>query len=433
MVWALQKCCGLPKNMVVGMAGVLDSARFRYFLADEFNVSVEDVTAFVLGGHGDTMVPLVRYSAVAGIPLPDLVKMGWTTQARHRRDRRPHPQRRRRDRQSAQDRLGFLRAGRVGDRHGRKLSARQEAGAAGGRLAQRRIRLEGPLCRRAGGDRQQRASSASSRSSSTAPSAACSRNRRNRSKAWSTPARRSLRIWGSNDSSGCGAARKWRRDAGIRSLPDRFRFVGSRSLRTPGSREPAMNIHEYQAKAVLREFGVPVPRGIAAFSVDEAEKAAKDLGGPVWVVKAQIHAGGRGKAGGVKVVKSVADVKSEADAAARLDAGHAPDRAARQGSAPPLYRGRLGDRSRILSLRADRPRDLARRLRRLDRRRHGHRRGRAQDAGEDRHLLGRSGDRLHAASCAACRAARSASSRDLAKQAESGAAEALRRRSSPRT
>src|SRR6202050_1151171 len=82
MVWALQKCCGLPKQMVVGMAGVLDSARFRYFLADEFNVSVEDVTAFVLGGHGDSMVPLVRYSTVAGIPLPDLVKMKWTTQAR---------------------------------------------------------------------------------------------------------------------------------------------------------------------------------------------------------------------------------------------------------------------------------------------------------------------------------------------------------------
>ncbi|MBK8008956.1 MAG: malate dehydrogenase [Rhizobiales bacterium] len=82
MVWALQKACGLPKNKVVGMAGVLDSARFRYFLADEFNVSVEDVTAFVLGGHGDTMVPLTRYSTVAGIPLPDLVKMGWTTQER---------------------------------------------------------------------------------------------------------------------------------------------------------------------------------------------------------------------------------------------------------------------------------------------------------------------------------------------------------------
>src|SRR5438128_3500490 len=73
-----------------------------------------------------------------------------------------------------------------------------------------------------------------------------------------------------------------------------------------------MNIHEYQAKAVLREFGVPVPRGIAAFSVDEAVKAAGELGGPVWVVKAQIHAGGRGKAGGVKVVKSVDDVKKEA-------------------------------------------------------------------------------------------------------------------------
>jgi malate dehydrogenase len=82
MVWALQKTCGLPKNMVVGMAGVLDSARFRYFLADEFAVSVEDVTAFVLGGHGDTMVPLARYSTVAGIPLPDLIRMGWSTQER---------------------------------------------------------------------------------------------------------------------------------------------------------------------------------------------------------------------------------------------------------------------------------------------------------------------------------------------------------------
>src|SRR6187431_3804562 len=79
MVWALQRFSGLPKSHVVGMAGVLDSARFRYFLAEEFKVSVEDVTAFVLGGHGDSMVPLTRYSTVAGIPLPDLVKMGWTT------------------------------------------------------------------------------------------------------------------------------------------------------------------------------------------------------------------------------------------------------------------------------------------------------------------------------------------------------------------
>ena len=82
MVGVLQQVSGLPAAKVVGMAGVLDSARFRHFLADEFKVSVEDVTAFVLGGHGDTMVPLVRYSTVAGIPLPDLVKMGWTTQER---------------------------------------------------------------------------------------------------------------------------------------------------------------------------------------------------------------------------------------------------------------------------------------------------------------------------------------------------------------
>jgi len=82
MVWALREASGLPSSRVVGMAGILDSARFRYFLAEEFNVSVRDVTAFVLGGHGDTMVPLPRYSTVAGIPLPDLIKMGWTTKAK---------------------------------------------------------------------------------------------------------------------------------------------------------------------------------------------------------------------------------------------------------------------------------------------------------------------------------------------------------------
>ncbi len=82
MVWVMREASGLPHQRVVGMAGVLDSARFRYFLAEEFKVSVEDVTGFVLGGHGDTMVPLVRYTTVAGIPVPDLVKMGWTTQER---------------------------------------------------------------------------------------------------------------------------------------------------------------------------------------------------------------------------------------------------------------------------------------------------------------------------------------------------------------
>jgi malate dehydrogenase len=82
MVWALREYSGLPHNMVVGMAGVLDSARFRHFLAEEFKVSVQDVTAFVLGGHGDTMVPVVEYSTVAGIPIPDLIKMGWSTKER---------------------------------------------------------------------------------------------------------------------------------------------------------------------------------------------------------------------------------------------------------------------------------------------------------------------------------------------------------------
>ena len=82
MVLVLKEASGLPHNKVVGMAGILDSARFRYFLAEEMDVSVRDVTAFVLGGHGDTMLPLARYSAVAGIPLPDLVKMGWITKER---------------------------------------------------------------------------------------------------------------------------------------------------------------------------------------------------------------------------------------------------------------------------------------------------------------------------------------------------------------
>jgi malate dehydrogenase len=82
MVWALQKFSGLAPNKIVGMAGVLDSARFRHFLADAMDVSVKDVTAFVLGGHGDDMVPLTRYSTVAGVPLPDLVKMGWLDQGK---------------------------------------------------------------------------------------------------------------------------------------------------------------------------------------------------------------------------------------------------------------------------------------------------------------------------------------------------------------
>ncbi|MEQ1713765.1 MAG: malate dehydrogenase, partial [Hyphomicrobium sp.] len=82
LVWALQKASGLPRNMVIGMAGVLDTSRFRHFLAEEIGISINDVSAFVLGGHGDDMVPLVRYSSIAGIPLPDVIKMGWLKQER---------------------------------------------------------------------------------------------------------------------------------------------------------------------------------------------------------------------------------------------------------------------------------------------------------------------------------------------------------------
>ena len=156
MVWALQKYSGLPANQVVGMAGVLDSARFRYFLAEEFKVSVEDVTAFVLGGHGDTMVPLPRYSTVAGIPVPDLVAMKWTTQKRIDEIVQ-------RTRDGGAEIVGllktgsaYLRPGLGGHRHGRELSQGQEAGAALRRLPQGRIWRRQPLCRRAGGDRRRR-------------------------------------------------------------------------------------------------------------------------------------------------------------------------------------------------------------------------------------------------------------------------------------
>jgi hypothetical protein len=105
-----------------------------HFIADELKVSVEDINAFVLGGHGDTMVPLARYSTVAGIPLTDIVKMGWMSKEKLDADHPAHPRRRRRDRRPAQDRFGLLRPGDLGDRDGRKLSQGQEARAALRRL-----------------------------------------------------------------------------------------------------------------------------------------------------------------------------------------------------------------------------------------------------------------------------------------------------------
>ena len=130
MVWALQKFSGLPANKVVGMAGVLDSARFACFLAEAAGVSIEDVRALTLGGHGDDMVPMVRYSTIGGVPLPDCVKLGMFTPGEPRRDDQAHPRRRRRDRRPARQRLGVLCAGGIGDRDGRELPQGQEAHAA---------------------------------------------------------------------------------------------------------------------------------------------------------------------------------------------------------------------------------------------------------------------------------------------------------------
>ena len=138
------------------MAGVLDSSRFRHFIADELKVSVEDVTAFVLGGHGDTMVPLARYSTVAGIPLTDIVKMGWMSKEKLEAIIQ-------RTRDGGAEIVGLLKTGSafyapadVGDRDGRELSQGQEARAARRRLSQGRVRRQGHLCGRAGDHRRRR-------------------------------------------------------------------------------------------------------------------------------------------------------------------------------------------------------------------------------------------------------------------------------------
>ena len=136
MVYTFKQISGFPKNRVVGMAGVLDSARFRAFVAWELGVSVEDVTALVLGGHGDTMVPLIRYCTVAGIPVTKLIAKDEA-----RRDRRAHQERGRRDRGAAQDGLGVRLAGALGDRRWpRRILQRQEARARVRGLPRGRVR-----------------------------------------------------------------------------------------------------------------------------------------------------------------------------------------------------------------------------------------------------------------------------------------------------
>ncbi len=218
------------------------------------------------------------------------------------------------------------------------------------------------------------------------------------------PAAGPLRPAGRPDAGAAGdvADRGQRRRSGALRRPPRLRLPpgGSYKARLLNPRDPKafMNIHEHQAKAVLAEFGVPVPRGYPAFSVDEAVAAAEKLGGPVWVVKAQIHAGGRGKGGGVKLARSIDEVRDDRRQDARHDPRHPPDRAEGPRGAPPLHRGRRLDRQGILPLAAGRPRDQPRGGGGLHRGRHGHRGGRPRDAGAHPHLHDRSGDRRLAAS-----------------------------------
>ncbi len=174
MVWALQKFCGLPRDMVVGMAGVLDSARLRYFVADEFKVSVEDVTAFVLGGHGDTMVPLIDYTTVAGIPLSALIKMGWTTKKRVDEIMQ-------RTRDGGAEVINLLKTGSAfyapaasAITMAESFLTRQEAGAALRRLSQGRVRGQATATSACRWCSAPRASSVSSRSTCRRPSARCS-------------------------------------------------------------------------------------------------------------------------------------------------------------------------------------------------------------------------------------------------------------------
>ncbi len=274
MVWALQKACGLPKQMVVGMAGVLDSSRFRFFLADEFNVSVEDVTAFVLGGHGDSMVPLTRYSTVAGIPLPDLVKMKWTTQARLDEIVQ-------RTRDGGAEIVNLLKSGSAFYAPAASAIAMAEsylkdqkrvlpcAAYLNGEYGVKDLYVGVPTVIGAKG------------------------------------VERIVEI----QLNGNERTMFEKSAEAVATLVEACKKIAPNLA---PNKALVMNIHEYQAKAVLREFGLPVPRGHAALSVEEAVKAADTLGTPVLVVKAQIHAGGRGKAGGVKVVKSKEDVRKEA-------------------------------------------------------------------------------------------------------------------------
>ena len=282
----------------------------------------------MLGGHGDTMVPLVRYSTVAGIPLPDLVKMGWTTQERIDAIVQ-------RTRDGGGEIVKLLKTGSAF--YAPAAAAIQMAEAY--LLDKKRVlpcaaHLNGeygvdgyyvgvPVVIGAGGveriveielDAEERAAFEAS-----------------------VAAVRSL-------CAAVAAVARCRRRAARRREPAR------------AESEPGMNIHEYQAKALLKDYGVPVLRGQVAYTPEDAEAAARELGGPLWVVKAQIHAGGRGKGGGVKLARSVEEVRQLANQILGMTLVTHQTGPRGPPGPPGLRRGRLRDRARALSRRGDRPR-----------------------------------------------------------------------------
>ena len=305
------------KQMVVGMAGVLDCSRFRYFLADEFNVSVEDVSAFVLGGHGDSMVPLIRYSTVAGIPLPDLVKMRWTSQARLDAIVAAHARRRRRDRQSAQERLRLLCSGRIGHRDGGELSARTRSACCPAppiSMANTASRTSMSACRCVIGAKgveriveiqlngAERAMFEKSAEAVQSLVEACKKIAPHLGK--------------SRASSQLG----WRRSALIVEAPHWLRSSAHATAHR-------MNIHEYQAKALLRDFDVPVPRGFARFlgrggRQGGARARRRRSGGQGADPRRRTRQG----AAASRWCGSVEDVPREAKRLLGSTLGHAPDR-----------------------------------------------------------------------------------------------------------
>ena len=282
MVWALREFSGLPPRRSAAWPASSTRARFRYFLAEEFGVSVKDVSAFVLGGHGDSMVPLARYSTVAGIPLPDLVEMGWTTQ--EKLDAIVQ-----RTRDGGAEIVGLLKTG----------SAFYAPAAAAIEMAEaylkdqkrvlpcaayrrQRLRPEGHVRRRADGDRRRRHREGRRDQRSTGPRRRCSTSRSTRCRAWSRPARRStppspeppMHVLVTGGARGIGAAacrlagaRGW--DVTVNYLDDAVAAEATasavRARRRPGGRSPAATSRSRPTPSALFEaaaaFGPSGERG----------------------------------------------------------------------------------------------------------------------------------------------------------------------------